>query len=134
MDPQRRRRLLLVLAIAGVSIVVVTVVLNVPIAQEASGYQLVGLRLFSFESQSLFGNSWTNYTYRGVTFSFHLWCSAGPAAGEVCGNATESDGGSYAYSFEDGITVRGWQTWVSPDSHEAVQYQQGGLVHLLVAV
>jgi hypothetical protein len=93
-------------------------------------------RPYSLVSESLFGNSsWLNYSYRGVTFGFHLWCSVSPGGGEVCGNATESGGTSYRYAFSDGLPQvdPGWQTWVAPDGHEAVQYRMGGLVHLLVA-
>ncbi len=102
------------------------VVLNIPIAEEDSGYQLIGVRLYSFESRSLFGNQWVNYSYRGVTFSFDLWCGIPSAAGGViCGNATDPSGTTHPYSFFDGPPQFNppWQTWVSPDFHEAVQYR-----------
>lgn len=134
----RRRRWLLILGTAGAAVVVVVILLllYVPIAQEPSGYTAIGLRLYSFEAVSLFDQptSWPNITYRGVTFGFHLWCLITPAAGKICGNATESGGAAYSYSFWDGppSPSPGWQTWISPDGHEAVQYRQGGLAHLLV--
>jgi hypothetical protein len=131
--PQRTVRLVVAF---GVDAVILVTALALPISQEASGYTLVGFQLYSFEAAELFGNaSWLNFTYRGVTFEFHLWCLAGPAAGEICGNATEADGHRYSFSVWDGpptLEPR-WETWVSPDAHEAVQYQQGGLAHLLVA-
>ena len=134
----RRRRWLLIVGGAGAAIAVIAilVLLYVPIAQESSGYAAIGLRLYSFESESLFGQSWSNFTYHGVTFEFHLWCLITPAAGEICGNATESGGVRYSYSFMDGppSPSPSWQTWVAPDGHEAVQYRQGGLAHLLVQV
>ena len=114
------------------------ILLYVPIAEESSGYTEIGARLYSFEAVSLFHQptSWPNITYRGVTFGFHLWCASTAGAGEICGNATESGGTAYPYSFWDGppSPFPGWQTWVSPDGHEAVQYRQGGLAHLLVQV
>lgn len=133
-----RRRLLLILGGAGTVVAAATVLLllYVPIAQETSGYTAIGLRLYSFESVSLFGANagWQSFSYRGVTFGFHLWCQVTPAAGEVCGNATEAGGASYPYSFWDGPPSSSppWQTWVSPNGHEAVQYRMGGLAHLLV--
>ncbi|MCI4351364.1 MAG: hypothetical protein L3K15_07615 [Thermoplasmata archaeon] len=135
----RKKRMVVAASVVTVAVAtVVWLLLTVPIAQESSGSTLIGAHLYSFESHSLFGSNggWLSYSYRGVLFTFHLWCLAGPAGGLVCGNATESAGASFAYSFSDGPPAINppWQTWVAPDSHEAVQYQQGGLVHLLVAV
>jgi hypothetical protein len=135
--PRRKKLVVIAVVLAAVAVVTVLVLLTVPIAQEQSGYTLIGLRLYSFESESLFGSaSWLNYSYQGVTFGFHLWCLISSAAGVVCGNATESTGVSYSYSFSDGPPSPNpsWQTWVAPDGHEAVQYLLGGLVHLLVVV
>lgn len=133
-----RRRLFLVLGAAGgaVAVVVILILLYVPIAQESSGYTAIGARLYSFEAESLFGQSWSNFTYRGVTFGFHLWCLITSGGGKICGNATESSGAAHPYSFWDGppSPSPSWQTWVSPDGHEAVQYRVGGLAHLLVQV
>lgn len=99
-----------------------------------AGVSLVGARYYSYESVSVFGPAWSNYSYQGVTFSFHLWCSIAGDVGWVCGNATEWDRVSYPYAFSDGLPTPSpqWQTWVAPDYHEAVQYLQGGNVHLLV--
>jgi hypothetical protein len=134
----RNRRLwILVAATASIAAVAaLLILLSFPIAQEPAGYQLVDGKTYEYESESLFGSaSWLNYTYQGVTFGFHLWCLITSAAGEVCGNATESSVVSYPYYFSDGPPQANpsWQTWVAPDQHEAVQYMQGGLVHLLVA-
>jgi hypothetical protein len=131
MTPKGRRTILLAVAVTALPIV-----LSIPIAQETSGDQLVNGRPYTLESESLFGDSsWLNYSYRGVTFGFHLWCSESPGGGVVCGNSTESGGTAFSYAFFDGppqVDPR-WQTWVAADGHEAVQYRQGGLVHLLVA-
>ncbi len=136
---RRPRRLYLL--IAAITLVAVTglvlLVLFLPVQQESSGYTMVGPRLYSYESEELFGanSGWENYSYRGVTFGFHLWCETTPAAGTLCGNATGSDGVAHSYSFSDGSPQIGppsWEIWVSPNGHEAVEYQQGGLVHLLV--
>ncbi|MGP8073052.1 MAG: hypothetical protein ACLPZM_07985 [Thermoplasmata archaeon] len=136
MNP-KRRKWILVAVVAAVGVVTVSLVLlALPISQESSGYQLLNGRLYFFQSESLFGKAaWQNYSYRGVTFGFHLWCAITPAAGEVCGNATESGGVSHPYSFSDGPPQPNpsWQSWVAPDSHEAVEYTLGGLVHLLVS-
>ncbi len=133
-----RKKKFTIIAIAACAAVLATafVLLAIPIAQEQSGSMLIGLRLYSFEAESLFGASWSNFTYHGVTFGFHIWCLASPAAGEICGNATESNGKRYAFSFWDGppSPEPRWETWVAPDANEAAQYQQGGLVHLLVAM
>lgn len=133
-----RRRIVLVAGTVGaaVALAVALALLYVPLAQDTSGYTAIGFRLYAFEGVSLFGRAWSNYTYRGVTFEFHLWCQITAAAGRICGNATESDGTAHPYSFWDGppSPSPSWQTWVSPDGHEAVQYRQGGLAHLLVAV
>ena len=134
---RRRRRIAIVAAVAGaVAVVVTLVVLSVPMAEVSSGYQMIGPRLFAFESESLFGAAWSNYSFRGVQFEFHLWCSAGPGGGVVCGSAGAPGADSYPYAFTDGPPQvdPSWQTWVSPDGHEAVEYRMGGQVHLLVAV
>lgn len=135
MDPRRRTWVLLAAGVgaAGIAVVLLGVYVLVP-----PGYTTVGIHRYAYESEELFGDtgSWQNYSYRGVTFEFHLWCEVSPGGGTLCGHATEADGTSYAYSFSDGPPVSGeppWQTWVAPDSHEAVQYQQGGHAHLLVA-
>ena len=134
----RRRRWFVVLGIAGAGVAAAVLLLSLlctPIAQESSGYTAIGFRLYTFTSVSLFGGSASpSYTYRGVTFSFHLWCAITPGGGEICGNATEPGGAVYSYSFWDGPPAHPppWTTWVSPDGHEAVQYQEGGLAHLLV--
>jgi len=111
------------------------VLLAVPISQERSGYTLVGYRLYSFEAESVFGPAWSNYTYRGVTFEFHVWCAITPGGGELCGNVTESNGSTFPFSFWDARLSQGsqWETWVAPDSEVAIQYETGGLAHLLVA-
>ncbi|MCI4326619.1 MAG: hypothetical protein L3K16_03155 [Thermoplasmata archaeon] len=134
MTPKRRKWVVVAAVAAAVGVGVVLVVLSFPIAQEGSGDQLVNGRLYSFEAESLFGGPpWQNYSYLGVTFGFHLWCAINPAAGLVCGNATASGGPSYPYGFWDRAELNpSWQTWVSPNGHDAVEYRTGGLVHLLV--
>jgi len=102
----------------------------------APGTEVVNGRTFAVQSESLFGSaSWLNYTFHGVVFGFHLWCATTPAAGTVCGNATEPDGTSYPYAFADGPPQEhpAWQTWIAPDGREGVQYLQGGSARLLVA-
>jgi hypothetical protein len=136
----RRKRWVLLGAIASVVVVFALVILFVPLLQEPSGYTMVGAHLYTYESESLFGtgNGWNNYSYRGVTFGFHNWCGVpSPGGGTICGNATGADQVPHPYAFFDGPPHEGpepWQTWVAGDAHEAVEYQPGGLVHLLVIV
>src|SRR5580700_1400022 len=104
MTPKRRRRVLVAVLAAVVGIALVLAVLSLPIAQDSSGYQLLDGRLYAFEAESLFGSSsWRNYSFDGVTFGFHLWCAITPAAGEVCGNATQPDRSARPYAFWDGL-------------------------------
>lgn len=109
-----------------------------PTPSNSSGTVELNGTTYSYTSESLFGNqSWLNYSYRAVKFGFHLWCQVTVDVGYVCGNATESSGASFHYSFTEGLPVSNqpppWQTWVAPTGHEAVQYQQGGTARLLVA-
>jgi hypothetical protein len=138
----RRKKWVLLGAVAGTALFAVALVLLfVPISQESSGYTMVGAHLYSYESEALFGdgNGWNNYSYRGVTFGFSLVCGPpNPGGPTICGNATAADGVPHAYEFgEVGPPRDGpgpWQTWVAADAHEAVEFQPGGFVHLLVAV
>ena len=128
----RSARIVAVAAAAGVVASVIAVLL-VPMDQ-----LVLDGRSYQYETESLFGNrSFLTYQYRGVTFTFHLWCGIAADTGYVCGNATEPGGATFAYSFGDGIPPAfgppPWQTWIAPTGHEAVQYQDGGHVRLLVA-
>jgi hypothetical protein len=133
------RRRCTILGVIGVAVAlsVVLLLLLVPVSQEPAGYTFLGPRLYSYESESLFGpgTGWENFTFRGVTFGFHLWCAIRIDVGTVCGNATGPNGVAHPYDFADGLPRAGpatWETWVSPDGHEGVEYQDGGQVHLLV--
>jgi hypothetical protein len=132
--PKKWAGIVIVAAIVGVTASLL--ILAYPFSQASTSNSSINGKTYSFESESIFGGaSWLNYSYRGVTFGFHVWCLVTSAAGVVCGNATESTGFSYPYSFSDGPPSPNpsWQTWVAPDGHEAVQYKLGGLVHLMVA-
>jgi hypothetical protein len=136
LTPHKKKLAIIVIALSAAVVTTTLLLLALPIEQEQSGYTLIGLRLYSFEAEELFGASWSNFTYQGITFDFHLWCEITSGAGKICGNATNPNGHAYAFSFWDGPPTHGssaWQTWVGPDAHEAVQYQQGGLVHLLAS-
>jgi hypothetical protein len=143
--PWTRRKSALVAggAIVGTGIVIASLVmLTVPINQEQSGYTSINHQLYSLDSVTVFGPHWSNFTYGGVLFEFVVWCNAPSLAGaQLCGNASRSVGPVYSFTFwEEGGAPRlspgPWETWVSPDGHEAVQFesQSGGLAHLLVAV
>jgi hypothetical protein len=137
----RRKKTIVLLAstIGAVAVVVTLLLLTFPVAEEQSGYTLIGFRLYSFESETVYGQAGSNYSFHEVTFEFHLWCgSITPGGAELCGNVTESSGARFAFSFFDGGLPGGshpWLTWVAPDSNEAVEYESnsGGLAHLLVA-
>ncbi|MCI4329340.1 MAG: hypothetical protein L3K08_02590 [Thermoplasmata archaeon] len=137
-SPRRKRWVLLGAVASAVGVVVGLLILFVPLSPESSGYARVGAHLYTYESENLFGvgNGWNNYSYRDVTFGFHLWCGPpSPGGAALCGNATGGDGVPHPYTFFDGRAPAGpppWQTWVAGDAREAVQYQDGGLVHLLV--
>ena len=102
---------------------------------------VIGSERYSFETVTVFGPSWSNFTYQGVTFGFHVWCGpVTPGGATLCGNATEVNGSTYPFSFwEPGgpppTQPRPWVTWISPDRLEGVQFEpdSGGLAHLLVA-
>ncbi len=125
------------MGVATVSVVTTLVLLWVPVSQEPSGYTMIGTQLYSFEAKNVFGSTWSNFSYRGVTFAFHVWCAITPAAGEICGNVSESNGGIFPFEFSDGppSPQPHWETWVAPDGQSAIQFESlsGGLVHLLVA-
>jgi hypothetical protein len=107
-----------------------------------AGETKLGSRVYYIENETVFGPAYSNYTFHGVHFAFHVWCSSpGLGGAQVCGNVTEPDGTRYALNFtEPGgappASPLPWQTWVAPDGSEAVQFEpdSGGQVHLLVAV
>ena len=128
--------LALAIVVALWTTAILLVFVLVPALEGPPRVEIVGDQIFYSESKSLFGNaSWLNYSYRGVTFGFHLWCLVTSAAGKICGNVTEATGVSYPFSLWDGPPQLNpaWQTWISPDGREGVQYLQGGSAHLLVA-
>jgi len=135
---RRRKILTAILAVVTTAIVVtILVLLWVPNSLVPSGYTMIGSRLYSYETENVFGSTWSNFSYRGVTFAFHVWCATTSAAGELCGNVTESNGGTFPFQFSDGPPSPQpyWETWVAPDDQSAIQFESlsGGLVHLLVA-
>ena len=136
--PRRKIRLVIAVAVATIVIVTAWVLLTVAIPQVPSGYTMVGNQLYSFESENVFGSPWSNFTYRGVTFEFHVYCSISPGGGELCGNVSESTQSTFPFSIWEAPTGPGpgpWLTWVAPDSHVAIQFasNSNGVVHLLVA-
>lgn len=137
MRVSRRGWVTIAIVVACASAAILLILLYVPIAQEPSGTEAIGARLYQYETEDLFGSSgYEYYTFGGVQFEFHLWCAITPGGGSICGNATEPGGATYPYSFFDGPPSSDppWQTWVAPDGHEAVQYREGGTARLLVAL
>jgi hypothetical protein len=136
MTPVRTNWIAVASFAAGVIGAITLVILSISAGQLPLGPPAFNEENYSLESESLFGSaSWLNYSFHGVTFGFHLWCSVSVDVGVVCGHATESSGASYAYNFSDGPPGGNpsWATWLAPDDHEAVQYKDGGLVQLFVS-
>ncbi|MCI4360535.1 MAG: hypothetical protein L3J91_02430 [Thermoplasmata archaeon] len=123
---------------ASVVFVVLLVLLSVPIVQASSGYCLVGLRIYAFESESIFGPSWANVSFRGAEFSFHIWCGTPtPFPSQICGTVTEPGGSAEMFTFFEPEAPQlnpPWQTWTSPDGTVGAQYHPGGVVQLLVTI
>ncbi len=134
MAPSPRLRSLL--GVGGGIVVGAAVVLSVLFVSTA-GTIVVDGHLYAYETEDLFGSqSNLQFEFRGVSFTFHLWCSANPDVGVLCGNATEASGAVYPYSFGDGGPTLGtapWQTWVAPGGQVGVEYQSGGTARLMVA-
>ncbi len=74
LTPRKKKLAIIVITVSAAVVATTLLLLALPIEQEQSGYTLIGLRLYSFEAEELFGASWSNFTYQGVTFDFHLWC------------------------------------------------------------
>ena len=99
---------------------------------------VVGYERFYYETVTAPEPGWSNFSFFGVTFELHAWCSAlTPGGTSVCGNATQPSGISFPFSFREGPPpdpTHPWQTWISPNGHEGVQFESdsGGLARLLV--
>jgi hypothetical protein len=139
----KRRRWSIVGAVAGASAVaIVLVVLVIPIRQESSGYQLLGPHLYAYESESIFGaTSWSNFSYRGGSFSFQVDCAPSPPppgpSRTICGAAAAPGGPTSNFTFfepEVPSVFPTWQSWVSPSGTIAVDFDPGGIVRLMVAL
>ena len=147
---QRRTHLwaVAVVAAAVAAMLVVTAVWILPAARFSGGGENAGSpgvgsvnsRSYSSETHELFGSnvpSWDNFSFDGVSFGIHFWCGTPtPAAGQLCGSATEANGLEFSYSFGDGPPQQSpqWQTALSPDGSAGTQYMLGGHLRLLVAV
>ena len=101
---------------------------------------VVGNERYYYENVTVPEPGWSNFSFFGVTFGFHAWCSAvTPGGVSVCGNATGVNGISYPFAFWEGPPpnpTQPWQTWISPGGHEGVQFESdsGGLLRLLVVM
>jgi hypothetical protein len=138
MSPRRRRWILIGSVVVAIAVTATLALLLLPISQEPSGYQIVGLRLYSFEDETVFGSEgtgWHNYSHRGATFAFQVYCPSIPV-GKICAWVTEPDGSNLSFSFF-AAEVPGdsaWESWVAPDGAVASEYHPGGLVRMLVTV
>jgi hypothetical protein len=138
---RRKIRAGLLAIIVTVSIVMLLVFLWVPISEEQAGYSMIGLRLYSYESVSVFDSPTANFTYREVAFDFHasVPCVQNTGGGNLCASATQPVGVSFSFNITfppSGPSPGPWITWVSPNQHEAVEIEadtSNGLAHLLVA-
>ena len=108
-----------------------------PVSSHGSNHLIIDGKSYEFENEILFGqnNGWLNYSYGGVVFRFHLWCSIEADTGYLCGSVSQPNGLRYGFNFSDGLPFQNppWQTALSPDFASAVQYQQGGQARLLLA-
>jgi hypothetical protein len=134
---RRRRRVFLVAACVTAAVALLLGWLQVPIAQEESGYAMVGFQLYTFEAVELSALASNFIHYRGVVFGFgDVECVTNPGGGNVCGTVLQSNGVNISYSIGLPLFVSGlgnWVGWVAPNQHEAVETTAGGLTHLLVA-
>jgi|GEM_PF-1380601 len=141
MSPARtRRRISLAVVAVGVGVILTSIVLGAPIAVESSGFSVVNGHLYSFWAVGIYGGGphASTFTYAGVTFHFLVDCTGYPHT-LLCGTTDEPAGAHYSYTlvqprFHSAPGPRLWQTWISPDGESGVQYQPGGLTHLLVEV
>ncbi len=148
MEPRVHRWVVVVALGAVVALVLVAVLWFLPVVllsggggnPTGSGLVSVNGRWYASETHEHFGSnapSWDNYTFDGVFISIHFWCGTPtPAAGLLCGNATEANGSEFSYSFGDGPPQMNppWQTTMSPDGSAGAQYMLGGHFRLLVEV
>jgi len=133
------RLLLVVTSILGAAVVATVVLLWVPIAQEQSGYTMLGFTLYTFETVNIFSAPWENFTFHGVTFEFtRSNCPQNPGGGNVCGGVLESSGATYGFDISFPPPCRSWGswlTWMSPDHNEAIEFEtcsNSQATHLLV--
>jgi hypothetical protein len=139
--PRTRRLVPVLIIVASGAIAVTLVFLSLPIRPETSGVTRIGLQTYSFEAEDVFGPHWSNFSFDGVLFEFVVWCGSPSLAGaSLCGGVSQPGGPVYHFTFWEAggaprVTPGPWETWVSPNVHEAVQFESdsGGLVHLLVA-
>jgi hypothetical protein len=90
---------------------------------------------YYFENVTVREPGWSNFSFLGVIFGFHAWCSmVNPGGVRVCGNVSPSFAVAYPFSFWVGAANPA--PWFSPNGHEGIIYEpySGGLARLLVAV
>ena len=135
-------RHLTVAALAAVVTIGTLVLLSLssPAPSPGANVVVIGNERYSYENVTVFGPSWSNFTYEGMAFSFHVWCGpVTPGGATLCGNVTGPGGAAYPFSFfEPGgpppTQPKPWVTWISPNGLAGVQFEpdSGGLAHLLV--
>jgi hypothetical protein len=136
---RHRKRWVILLGAIAVGAVLTGLLLWVPVAQEQSGYTVVGFQLYAFEAVNIESSPWANFSYRGVEFELPaVDCPQNTGGGNVCGRVVEPSGANYSFviSFPPACSGFGsWATWVSPGQHEAVEIEDcSRSTHLLVAV
>ncbi|MCI4341107.1 MAG: hypothetical protein L3K11_01845 [Thermoplasmata archaeon] len=135
------RRTALLGAIALAALVAVLFLPTIQLRSAPAPGVSIGNVQYTYESETVFGPQFSNFSYRGVLFEFEVYCQASPGGGaEICGSVTGPSASPYAFQFEEPggaapINPLPWQTWISPDHHEGVQFEpdSGGQVRLLVA-
>jgi hypothetical protein len=119
------------------------ILLWVPISEEPSGYTMIGSKMYAFETVYPSTAPTSNFSFHGVLFDFQALtpadCLQNPGGGDLCASVTEPHGATYWFNVSFGPPCHGlgsWNTWVSPDEHEAVEDEictSPRLFHLLVA-
>jgi hypothetical protein len=135
-----------VILLAGVvaaGIVTTVVLLWVPISEEQSGYTMIGSKLYAYETVYPSTSPTSNFSFHGVLFDFQALppseCFQNAGGGDLCASVTEPQGATFWFNVSFGPPCQGlgtWNTWVSPDQHEAVESEicaPETPFHLLVA-
>jgi hypothetical protein len=90
------------------------------------GTIVVDNRTYYSQNVTVAEPGWSNFTFRGVAFDLHAWCSpVTPGGVAVCGNASPLNGVAYAFSFWIGLGPScAALTWVAPTGQMGVELER----------